>query len=457
MNLYIMNNVPACPEVVAVLHTPIVYWGVTHQAYRYRLYLTQEQELFFAQVAGCCRLVYNLGLEQRERAFKRTQRTSLRYASQRKELKDLKEAAPFLKDVPHHCIQEALVDLEAAYTNLFKDISKAKAGLMRWEDVRRPAYRKRLENDSFRFPDAKQFRIEESPCGRWASLVLPKLGKTKNDHGAVRARLHRPYYGTIKSITIKREGHWWYASVLTEEPDVLGVTHLGSPAGVDMGIKNNLTLSDGRVYDLGVNTCRRDERKRRLQQRVARAERGSSNYRKAKAALRGFEAKQARRRADKAERVSTELVKNHDVLILEGVNLLNMTASAKGTRENPGRNVKQKSGLNRALLDVGFGRLRALVKQKAPRYGAQVMLVPAAFTSQRCSACGHTSALNRASRDVFHCVRCGLSGCADTLAAQNILALGLLKLRKFNPEDIRVQPAEPSTRYGVETGTPSRE
>lgn len=170
--------------------------------------------------------------------------------------------------------------------------------------------------------------------------------------------------------------------------------------------------------------------------------------------MRAFEAKQARGRADKAEKVSTALVKNHDVLALEDLSLLNLTASATGTVENPGRNVRQKAGLNRALLDVGFGRLRTLIQQKALRYGTQVVFVPPAFTSQRCNWCGHTSALNRTSRDWFCCVRCQHSGCADTLAAQNILALALFSLRKFNPEDVRVQLVEPSTRYGVEAGIP---
>ena len=147
---------------------------------------------------------------------------------------------------------------------------------------------------------------------------------------------------------------------------------------------------------------------------------GSKNRRKAVRALARFKAKQARRRKDAREKLTTRLAKNHGVVAMEGLNLRALTASARGTDEAPGKNVAQNAGLNRSMLDLGLGATRRRLGQKLAADGGILLLVPAAHTSQRCNACGHIHPDNRPDRDTFRCVTCGHTADPDVNAARNI-------------------------------------
>ena len=140
-----------------------------------------------------------------------------------------------------------------------------------------------------------------------------------------------------------------------------------------------------------------------------------------------FKARQARRRRDAREKLTTHLAESHGVIAMEGMDLKNMTASAKGTAVAPGRNVAQKAGLNRSMLDLGLGTARRRLGQKLATSGGVLLLVPAAYTSQRCNACGHVHPANRPERDRFRCLACGQAADPDVNAARNIRdrALGL--------------------------------
>jgi putative transposase len=122
--------------------------------------------------------------------------------------------------------------------------------------------------------------------------------------------------------------------------------------------------------------------------------------------------------------MTTDVVRRCDVIYLEDLKLRNMTASAKGTVDEPGRNVAQKAGLNRSILDVSPGETRLQLEYKMRRKGGAVILVNPAFTSQRCAECGHTDAANRPERDTFVCVSCDHAACADANASANILYMG---------------------------------
>src|SRR5690606_32228039 len=112
-------------------------------------------------------------------------------------------------------------------------------------------------------------------------------------------------------------------------------------------------------------------------------------------------------RRDAIEKVTTHLAKNHGCIVMEDLRIMNMTASAGGTFEKPGRNVRQKTGLNRSILEVSPGMIRMRLGQKLAASGGMLLLVPAAHSSQRCSSCGSIDARNRISRDWFECVSCG--------------------------------------------------
>lgn len=382
------------------------------QAYRYRLVPTAAQNTLFRRTAGSCRWVYNWGLAERHRVWDE-ERRSLGYTEQANRLPELKRAPEtvWLAEVPSHCLQQALRDLDRAHRNFFEDLAKARRSELSWPEVRRPTFRRKGRHESFRFPDPTQVRL------RGTKLFLPKAGW-------VRLRLSRPVIGTIRQATVSREDGHWYVSILTVREVPVPVRSTDRAVALDVGVAQSVTTDTGRVYQVPAPTAREMRHLRQLQRVVARRQKGSRRRDRARRRLARFQAKLARRRRDALHKITTELVQTHDVLYLEDLRVKAMTASARGTPEAPGRRVRQKAGLNRAILAQGWGTLRRLLEYKAAWAGARVVAVPAAYTSQRCSRCGHTEAGNRPTRDRFRCLACGHEACADTNAARNLLAAG---------------------------------
>jgi putative transposase len=388
------------------------------QALRVRLLPNEQQSALMERIAGCCRTIANLALDQR-RWFARPGR-SISYAMQASEIAELKEAFPWFGEAPYHCLQQALVDLEAAYKNFWA----GRAGA--------PKPRKRGRDDGFRFPDPAQITLggnlhvsdkRRTRSIKQATLSLPKLG-------AVKCILHRaiPAGAKMLSVTVSREAGHWYASVLIEREVAVPASRATDPVvGIDLGVAQPVVLSTGKVYSLPRATPGDAAHLARLQQRVASKVKGSRNRRKAIGRLAAFKAAQARVRRDAMEKVTTDIAKNHGVVAMEDLRVRNMTASARGTVEEPGSQVAQKAGLNRSILDVAPGAIRVRLGQKLAASGGMLLLVPPAHTSQRCNKCGHTEAGNRESRDVFKCLSCGHEADADENAACNIRdrALGL--------------------------------
>ena len=157
---------------------------------------------------------------------------------------------------------------------------------------------------------------------------------------------------------------------------------------------------------------------------MARKKKFSNNWKKAKAKIQGLQAKIGNTRSDYLHKTTTEICKNHAIVIVENLRVSNMSKSARGTIGNPGRNVKAKSGLNRSILDQGWFEFRRQLEYKQAWNGGMVLAVPARNTSRACSACGNVSADNRKSQAKFRCTKCGFEINADINAARNILAAG---------------------------------
>jgi len=366
----------------------------------------------FARIAGCCRLVYNLGLEQRRdhwRRHKEATGKSINWYSQKNELPALKKDFTFLSEVPSHCLQMALKDLDTAYQNFYA----GRAGY--------PKPRRRGLDDSFRFPDPMQFHLGAN----W--LVVPKFGRRSNDGGKLRIRAHRKVKGRIKTITIIRNGRHWYACLtsMREVPDRKPKARRLRAVGIDRGVTSPVVTSD--AIFLGSATEAEAERNKaaRLAQAVARKKKGSANRLKAVQRLAQHKAKMARRRKDAAHKISHDLVKNHDVIVLEDLKTRAMTRSGKGTIDAPGRNVRQKAGLNREILDRGWGMLGEMIAYKAAWAGKRVIAVAPHYSSQECACCGYVSEMNRPSQASFACVSCGHQAHADVNAARVIRARGI--------------------------------
>jgi transposase len=189
--------------------------------------------------------------------------------------------------------------------------------------------------------------------------------------------------------------------------------------GIDRGVAVSAALSTGELLSCPALAVRERIRLRRLQRQLARAKRGSNRRGRVRHAIARLCARETDRRKDWAEKVSTDIARRFDVIRVENLKIGNMTRSAKGTRGDPGRNVRQKAGLNRGILRSGWGLLVRRLEDKAP---GRVEKIKPHYTSQRCSACGQVDRDSRESQAVFLCTACGFAGHADVNAAKNIAA-----------------------------------
>jgi len=196
--------------------------------------------------------------------------------------------------------------------------------------------------------------------------------------------------------------------------------------GIDRGVTVSAALSTGEMLTAPGLTAREQARLRRLQRRLARGGRGSARRARARTALARLKARETDRRKDWVEKTSTDIARRFGVIRVEDLKIGNMTRSAKGTAERPGRNVRAKAGLNRRVSRSGWGLLVRRLEDKAP---GRVEKVPPAYTSQRCSACGHVDGRSRESQARFRCTACGYACNADVNAARNIAAGHAVKAR----------------------------
>ena len=234
--------------------------------------------------------------------------------------------------------------------------------------------------------------------------------------GWVRFRLSRAI-PDAKSYRVTRDsaGRWHIA--VAAIPAAIPAPGTGEVVGVDRGVAVAAALSTGELCRFDTDSL--DAQVRRTQRRLGRAQRGSHRRRRVKARLARLHARRADARKDWVEKLSTDLARRFDLIRVEDLRVRNMTRSAKGTVDAPGTNVRPKAGLNRAILDQGWGVLVTRLEQKAP---GRVEQVNAAYTSQRCHACGYTAAESRESQARFVCRSCGHTAHADLNAARNIAA-----------------------------------
>jgi putative transposase len=277
---------------------------------------------------------------------------------------------------------------------------------------RRPTWRKAGRHEGFRQVGLKARHITRL-SRRYGQVWVPKAGW-------VRFRWTRNIAATVKSyrVTRDRAGRWHLAFAAVPEP-VPGPGD-GSVVGVDRGVAVSVALSCGDLLRVAGLRPGETERLRRLQRRLARARRGSNRRARTKRALARLRARETDRRRDWVEKTSTDVARRFDTIRVEDLKVRAMTRSARGTRKCPGTHVAQKRGLNREISRQGWGLLVARLKHKAQ---GRLEFVPAAYTSQRCSQCGHVAPENRKSQAVFQCVACGAGPCnADVNAARNIAA-----------------------------------
>ena len=369
---------------------------------RYRLLPTPAQEAVLRDHCGHARYVWNLAVEQHAH-WHPGRKGAPGYLEQCRQLTAARAEHPWLAAGSQTVQQQALRDFGRAKAAFFDPGNPAG----------RPSWRKAGRDEGFRITGRRGRQWDARRVSRHVGQVwMPKAGW-------VRFRWSRAVPPGAKSyrVTRDRAGRWHVAFAAVPEP--VPAPGNGQVVGIDRGVAVSAALSTGDLLHAPGLTGRERTRLRRLQRRLARARRGSKRRGRVRHAIARLRARETDRRKDWAEKVSTDIARRFDVIRVEDLKIGNMTRLARGTRENPGRNVGQKAGLNRGILGSGWGLLVRRLQDKAP---GRVEKVRPAFTSQRCSACGQVDRDSRESQAVFRCTACGFAGHADVNAAINIAA-----------------------------------
>ena len=372
---------------------------IIRKAFKFKLKPNQKLIGKFFQFAGCNRFVFNKTLALQKEKLE-TEKKVFSYNQVAAFLTGWKkeEDTFFLKEVHSQPLQQTLKDLDRA----LKDAFKKKKGF--------PKFKKRGLHDSFRYPQG--VKVEGS------NVFLPKIGK-------IRFVKSREIEGEIKNTTVSFKSGHWYVSFQTEFERIEPVHPSNSRVGIDLGIKRFATLSNGDFFN-PLSSFRTLEKKLAKEQRkLARKTKFSNNWKKQKSKITSLHSKIANSRKDYLHKISTLISKNHAMVVLEDLKVSNMSKSAKGTKETPGKNVKAKSGLNKSILDQGWYEFKRQLEYKLEWLGGKLVLINPKNTSRKCFNCSHTEKENRKTQSEFKCVKCGYTANADLNASLNILAAGL--------------------------------
>ncbi|WP_444984507.1 RNA-guided endonuclease InsQ/TnpB family protein [Halomonas mongoliensis] len=388
---------------------------------KYRLDPTPQQAARLRVLAGHARFVWNHALAECLAAREQGERVP-RYGTMAGWITAWKrqEATAFLTEAYTDNLQQKLRDLDTAWQRHFTPSLAADA----------PRFKKKGKSrDAIRFVNFPKYcRLDHRRVKLPAGLDW------------VRFRQSRPVEGKITSCTVGLDGGHWHISFQVEIAVEAPPRHPATAAvGLDMGVAHFAVDSHGTPH-AGRNSFRQlEQRIATAQRRLKHKTRFSQNWKKQKARIARLHQKAANVRRDTLHKLSTTMCNNHAMVAIEDLRVSHMTASAKGSLAAPGKRVKQKAGLNKAILDQGWFEFRRQLTYKQAWRGGLLVAVPPHHTSQTCPECGHVEAANRLSRASFCCQACGHADHADVVGARNILAKAHEQL---SGQDLPVAPVK---------------
>ena len=385
------------------------------QYFKYKLKLNQSERIILSQWIGSNRCLYNLALSQRQmidhKELKSRGEMPVNYNYQAAELKALKQEFEWFKDVPGQTLQQTLMQLDGAFKRFWNGLASF------------PQFKKKSQDMGIKIPKGNtkknpigNFHFPEHPNPKKGYIKLPKVGTPFRFHK------HRDMEGEVKAVTVRKEGCDFYISVLCNIGDKYDhVEHQNSNViGIDRGIAKSLAYSDGNFSELPKTRIKSLEaRIASLQVALARKIKFSKSWRKLRNRISKLHKRITRIRHDFLWKTAHNLSKNHAVVVLEALKTSNMSRSAKGSLEEPGKNVAAKSGLNRAILREGWYMFSQMLEWECKKHGSRVVYVNPRNTSLTCSSCGKVEKSSRKDQARFEC-SCGFSANADTNAAINI-------------------------------------
>ena len=368
------------------------------KAFKFEIMPNGNQIRRIKQFCGCSRFVFNRALAWQNEQYEQDNSFKFSYTKIANLLPQWKKELPWLKECHSQVLQQSLKDLESAFKNFFQKRADF------------PKFKKKGLKERFRFPQGCKLEQQNN------RLYLPKIGW-------VRYRNSREVIGEIKNVTVSQKCGRFFVSIQTEfEYEI--PTHKGGEIGIDMGVARFATLSNGEFFE-PLNAFKTYKGKlAKLQRQLKNKVKFSQNWQKLKAKIAKLHHKIANCRKDFLHQTSSKISKNHAMIYIEDLQVSNMSKSAKGTVEAHGKNVKQKSGLNRSILDQSWFEFRRQLNYKTQWQGGFLVAVPAQNTSRTCPCCGHVAKENRQTQANFECVECGYTENADVVGALNVLGRG---------------------------------
>jgi putative transposase len=401
--MHIEGTMSSRSNLIDFIHRPKYICAMKRrQAFKFELKLLISHVRKLYCIAGSCRFVFNKALALQKERYERGEK-KLTYAALCKELTAWRNDIVWLENSPSQALQQSLKDLERAYQNFFAKRADF------------PRFKRRGVKDAFRFPQGVKLDQANS------RIFLPKLGW-------VRYRNSRFVEGDICNVTISRACDKWYVSIQTEREVPEPIHPANASVGIDVGITHFATLSNGTVY-APVNSFKSHQKRlTAYQRRASKKKKFSQNWKKAIRKVSHLHQKISHMRKNYLHQLSNTISKNHAMICLEDLQIKNMSKSAAGDSVMPGKNVKAKSGLNKSILDQGWGEFRRQLEYKQCWRGGMVVIVPAHYTSQTCPECDHVDTRNRVTQSQFICMKCNYKNDADIVGAINILRAGHARL-----------------------------
>ncbi|WP_241989800.1 MULTISPECIES: RNA-guided endonuclease InsQ/TnpB family protein [unclassified Streptomyces] len=396
------------------------------RAYKFLLRPTAGQAIALGEMLRDHCSLYNGALQERRDAYRHPSKTSIKYGMQSGQLKDIRAFDPERQGRWSFSSQQAtLRRLDKAFTAFFRRVEAGgKPGYPRFRGVN--------------WFDTVDFPRDGDGC-RWNSTPRDQVTRVRlQGVGHVRVNQHRPVLGTVKTVSVKREGRKWFVVLTAERPLPEPLPATGSDIGIDLGIASFLTDSNG-VHIPNPRHARKAARRLEAAQRAlsrfprCKAKDRTRNHQRAVEKVAALHGKVRRRRLDHAHKTALTLVREHDFIAHEDLKIRNMS-KAPAPKPSPGtagvflpNGAAAKAGLNYSIADAGWGVFLTILNAKAESAGREVMAVDPRNTSRTCPECGHAARENRPAQEKFHCVTCGHQAHADEVGALNVLRAGLVR------------------------------